>query len=173
MPDWRTAAAASIVDGRGAMRPARFSAGLDRGKCKEAFTMLDAHSNVNDMSTSSEEQRRTEAALVHAIDMDPSVDSPTTRSAVARYVDLLADEGLLPEAVVIAFKGALVESESLQRFDGDEREAVRSALVSACIERYFARGGTDEIRITRTSVLRLVRDEREPPDRAAAPDVSI
>ena len=74
---------------------------------------MDAWSNANDMSTSSEERRRTEAALVRAIDTDPSVDASTTHAALCRYVDLLAGEGLLPEAVVIAFKSALGRAESL------------------------------------------------------------
>ena len=106
---------------------------------------MDAWSNMNDMSTSSEERRRTEAELVRAIDMNPSVEASTTRAAVYRYVDLLADEGYLPEAVVIAFKGTLAESESLQRFEGDVRDALRSALVSACIQRYFTRRVADDV----------------------------
>ena len=98
--------------------------------------------------------------------MNPSVEASTTRAAVHRYVDLLADEGYLPEAVVIAFKGTLAESESLQRFEGDVRDALRSALVSACIQRYF---GT---RVANGRTLRLVRDELEVPRRAASPDAT-
>lgn len=132
--------------------------------------MMDAWSNVNDMSTSSEERRRTEAALVRAIDMEPSVETSTTRAAVYRFVDLLADEGLLPEAVVIAFKATLSGSASLQRFEPDVRESVRSALVSACIQRYFTRRPADDVRVTRGRTLRLVRDEIEPSGRAEYPD---
>jgi hypothetical protein len=133
---------------------------------------MDADSNTNDMSTSSEERRRTEAALVRAIDMDASVDAAETRAAVCRYVDLLADDGLLPEAVVIAFKSALAGAESLHRLEADERDALRSALVSACIERYFTRRVTDDIRVARTPALRLVRDELEPQPRAGSRDAS-
>ena len=133
---------------------------------------MDAWSNMNDMSTSSEERRRTEAELVRAIDMNPSVEASTTRAAVYRYVDLLADEGYLPEAVVIAFKGTLAESESLQRFEGDVRDALRSALVSACIQRYFTRRVADDVRIPNGRTLRLVRDELEVPRRAASPDAT-
>lgn len=133
---------------------------------------MDAWSNVNDMSTSTEERRRTEAELVRAIDMDPSVDALATRAALCRYVDLLADEGQLPEAVVIAFKATLAESESLQRFEADVREAIRSALISACIQRYFTRRIADDVRIAKGRTLRLVRDEVEAPGRATSPDAS-
>jgi hypothetical protein len=132
--------------------------------------MMDAWSNANDMSTSSEERRRTEAALVRAIDTDPSVDASTTHAALCRYVDLLADEGLLPEAVVIAFKSALGRAESLHRFDADVREELRASLVSACIQRYFTRRPADDVRITKGRALRLVRDEVEPPEHATSPD---
>ena len=133
--------------------------------------MMDARSNMNDMSTSSEERRRTEAALVRAIDVEPSVEASTTHAALCRYVDLLVDEGLLPEAVVIAFKSTLARAESLQRFEGEVREALRSALVSACIQRYFTRRPADDVRIANGAVLRLVRDE--PPGHAAAPDAPV
>ena len=133
---------------------------------------MDARSNRNDMSTSSEERRRTEAALVRAIDMDPSVDASDTHVAVCQYVDLLADDGLLPEAVVIAFKAALGSAESLKRFEPDDREALRSALVSACIQRYFTRRGADDVRVMRPPALRLVRDELELQRRAGSRDAS-
>ena len=133
--------------------------------------MMDAWSNTNAMSTSSEERRRTEAALVRAVDSDPSADAPETHAAVCQYVDLLADDGLLPEAVVIAFKSALASAESLQGFEADAHEELRSALVSACIKRYFTRHG-DAVRITRTPSLRLVRDELEPQRRATSPEAS-
>jgi len=133
---------------------------------------MDAWSNANDMSTSSEERRRTEAALVRAIDTDPSVDASTTHAALCRYVDLLAGEGLLPEAVVIAFKSTLAGAESLHQFEAEVREELRSALVSACIQRYFTRRPADDAPIAKARALRLVRDEAEPPERAASPDAS-
>ena len=67
----------------------------------------DAWSNRKDMSTRSEERRRAEAALVRAVDVNPDVAAEGTRAAICAYVDMLADDGLLPEAVVIAFKTAL------------------------------------------------------------------
>jgi hypothetical protein len=134
---------------------------------------MDAWSNENDMSTSSEERRGAEAALVRAIDMDPSVEAPGTRTAICAFVDLLADEGLLPEAVVIAFKSTLSSTDSLQRFEADVRDALRSALVSACIERYFTRRVADDVRVARAPALRLVKDEREPRRRAQSPDAPV
>jgi hypothetical protein len=134
--------------------------------------MSDAWSNGNDMSTGSEERRRAEAALVRAVDGNPDVAAEGTRAAVCEYVDLLADEGLLPETVVIAFKTALARAESLHRLEPESREETRSALVSACIQRYFRRNLADDVRITRSPALRLVRDEREARRGAQAPDAS-
>jgi hypothetical protein len=122
------------------------------------------------MSTSTEERRRTEAALVREIDVNANVEAPATRAAVCAYVDLLADEGLPPEAVVIAFKSTLARAESLQQLEAEAREAVRSALVSVCIQRFFTRRVPDDVRITGMPTLRLVRDERDAPRRAPTPD---
>ena len=123
----------------------------------------DAWFNGNDMSTSSEERRRAEAALVRAIDANPDVSSPSTFGAVCAYVDALASDGLLPEAAVIAFKTTLAQVESLHRFEAEAREQLRSALVSACIQRYFGTRGADDVRPAGTPALRLVRDDREQP----------
>ncbi len=117
------------------------------------------------MSTSSEERRRTEAALVRAIDMNPDATSPETRAAVDAYVDALFDEGLLPEAVVIAFKTALSITESLHRFEADAREQLRARLVSACIDHYFSARLDDQVHVSRTPRLRLVREEEAGPER--------
>ena len=133
----------------------------------------DAWSNGKDMSTRNEERRRAEAALVRAVDVNPDVEDEGTRTAICAYVDLLADDGLLPEAVVIAFKSALARVESLHRLEAESREATRSALVSSCIRRYFARRVTDDVRIASSPTLRLVRDEREAPRRAQSPDASV
>ena len=133
--------------------------------------MSDAWSNGNDMSTGIEERRRAEAALVRAVDVNPDVAAEGTRAAVCEYVDLLADDGLLPEAVVIAFKTALARAESLHRLEPESREETRSALVSACIQRYFRRNIAD-VRITSSPALRLVRDEREARRGAQAPDAT-
>jgi hypothetical protein len=120
---------------------------------------LDARYHENDMPTSSAERRRTEAALVRAIDANPDVASGETFSAVCAFVDVLLDEGLLPEAVVIAFKAALARAESLYRVEAETRDQLRAALVSACIQRYFAGRVADDVRITRSPALRLVRED--------------
>jgi hypothetical protein len=132
--------------------------------------MTDAWSNEKDMSTRSEERRRAEAALVRAVDVNPDVAADETRSAICAYVNLLADDGLFPEAVVIGFKTALARAESLHRLEPEAREATRSALVSACIRHYFMRQPADDVRIARSPALRLVRDEHETPRRAQSPD---
>ena len=123
------------------------------------------------MSTPSEERRRREAALVRAVDSNPDATSPETRAAVDAFVAILLDEGLLPEAAVIAFKTALTRSESLHRFEAEAREQLRSALVSACIARYFAARVADEVRVSKAPSLRLVRDEevraRQAPEASA------
>jgi hypothetical protein len=138
---------------------------------KGGIMSSDAWSNDKDMSTRSEERRRAEAALVRAVDVNPDVAADGTRVAVCEYVDLLADDGLLPEAVLIAFKTALARAESLHRLEPDSREETRSALVSACIQRYFRRNA-DDVPITRSPTLRLVRDERDARRGAEAPDAS-
>lgn len=132
----------------------------------------DAWSNGKDMSTRSEERRRAEAALVRAVDVNPDVAAEGTRSAICAYVDVLADEGLLPEAVVIEFKRTLSRADSLHRLETESREETRSALVSACIRRYFTTRVADDVRSTKSSPLRLVRDEREAPRRAQSPDAT-
>jgi hypothetical protein len=124
---------------------------------------LNAWSHRNDMSTSSEERRRSEAALVRAIDANPDASAPATFAAVCDYVDALASDGLLPEAALIAFKNTLGRVESLHRFEGDTREHLRSALVSACIQRYFGIRPADDVRAAGSPTLRLVRDDREQP----------
>jgi hypothetical protein len=133
----------------------------------------DAWSNRKDMSTRNEERRRAEAALERAVDVNPDVDAEETQAAICAFVDLLAEDGLLPEAVVIAFKRVLSRAASLHRLEPEAREQVRSALVSACIQRYFRQRIADDVRIVRSTPLRLVRDEREAPRRAQTPDASL
>ena len=62
--------------------------------------------------------------------MNPDVTADATRTAICAYVDLLADDGLLPEAVVIAFKKILSRTASLHRLEPETREEMRSTLVS-------------------------------------------
>ena len=132
-----------------------------------------AWSNRKDMSTRNEERRRAEATLERAVDVNPDVEAEGTRAAICTYVDLLADDGLLPEAVVIAFKRTLSKTASLHRLEPEAREEMRSALVSACIRRYFTRRVPDDVRIATSPSLRLVRDERAVADRSQAPDASV
>jgi hypothetical protein len=118
------------------------------------------------MSTSSEERRRTEAALVRAIDVNSDAASPETHAALCAFVDVLLDEGLLPEAAVIAFKSVLSRSESLYRLESELREHARAALVSACIDRYFTARVADDVRVAKTPSLRLVREDEPPMHRS-------
>ena len=111
------------------------------------------------MSTSSEERRRAEAALVRAIDANPDIAAPSTRAAVCGFVDVLVDEGLRPESAVVAFKAAIMRAETLHRFEQDARERLRSALVSACIRHYFSARPADGVNSSARSPIRLVRDE--------------
>ena len=110
------------------------------------------------MSTPSEGRRGAEAALVHALDLNPDVSDPATHAAVRGYVDALVSEGLLPEATVIAFKSTLSRTDSLHQFESEKREQVRASLVSACIERYFEVRIADDVRPLASPMLRLVRD---------------
>jgi hypothetical protein len=110
------------------------------------------------MSTPSEGRRRAEAALVHALDLNPDVGDPATHAAVRAYVDALVSEELLPEATVIAFKTTLARASSLHQFESEKREQVRASLVSACIERYFEVRVADDVRPPAQPALRLVRD---------------
>lgn len=123
----------------------------------------DAWSNRNDMSTSSEERRRSEAALVRALEANPDVSSPATFDAVCDYVDALASDGLLPETALIAFKGTLARVASLHRFETETREQLRAALVSACIHRYFGSRVADDVPAAGAPTLRLLREDREQP----------
>lgn len=120
------------------------------------------------MSTSSEGRRKAEAALVHALDANPDVADPATSAAVRRYVETLAADRLMPEAVVIAFKATLSRAESFHRYESELREQLRASLVSACIERYFEARVTDDIRASTPPMLRLVRDHETAPRRPDA-----
>jgi len=132
----------------------------------------DAWSNRKDMSTRNEERRRAEKALERAVDVNPDVTAEETRSAICAYVDVLADDGLLPEAVVIAFKKILSRTASLHRLEPEAREEIRSALVSVCIRRYFGVQIADDMPIAKSPPLRLVRDERDTPRHAQSPDAT-
>jgi hypothetical protein len=147
---------------------------LDRrsGSAEGGIMNPDAWSNRKDMSTRNEERRRAEVALERAVYVNPDVVSEVTHAAICTYVDLLVDDGLLPEAVVIAFKRILSRTASLHRLEPEAREEIRSALVSACIRRYFMRRIPDDMRIA-TSPLRLVRDERDAPRRSQTPDAQV
>jgi hypothetical protein len=89
------------------------------------------------MTTAREAKRRAEMALTRALDESPRVTHAATRTALHAYVDVLAAEGLMPEAVVIAFKDLLLRARTLHRFESEARVEMRAALVSECIAHYF------------------------------------
>jgi hypothetical protein len=97
----------------------------------------DARSDREHMTTSSEARRRAEVALAVALDESPHVTHPATRAAVHTFVDALAAEGLMPEAVVIALKDLLLRNPTMHRFEPEARAELRTALVSECITHYF------------------------------------
>ena len=97
----------------------------------------DARSDREAMTTSSEVRRRAEVALALALDESPHVTHPATRDAVHAFVDTLAAEGLMPEAVVIAFKSLLLRNPAMHRFEPETRAELRTALISECIAHYF------------------------------------
>jgi hypothetical protein len=161
MSDWRPEGTTRIVEHVRSNADSDRSGRLGRRRAEGGIMTADAWSNRNDMSTSSEGRRRSEAALVRALDANPDVSSPATFDAVCAYVDALASDGLPPEAAVIAFKSTLARADSLHRFEAEAREQLRSALVSACIRRYFGPPVADDVRPEGAPMLRLVRDERE------------
>ena len=97
----------------------------------------DARSDREHMTTSSEARRRAEEALAHALDESPHITHAATRNAVHAFVDALAAQGLMPEAVVIALKDLLLRNPSMHRFEPEARAELRTALVSECIAHYF------------------------------------
>jgi hypothetical protein len=76
-------------------------------------------------------------ALTRALDESPRVAHPVTRTALHAYVDVLAAEGMMPEAVVIAFKDLLLRARTLHKVESGARIEMRAALVSECIAHYF------------------------------------
>jgi hypothetical protein len=105
----------------------------------------DVRSDREHMTTSSEARRKAEVALALALDESPHATHPATRTAVHAFVDALAAEGLMPEAVVIAFKDLLLRNASMHRFDAEVRAELRTALVSECITHYFGGQTLDEV----------------------------
>jgi hypothetical protein len=96
------------------------------------------------MTTSSEVRRRAEVALALALEQSPHVTHAVTRAALHAYVDALATEGLMPEAVVIAFKDLLLRTQALHRFEPETRIELRTVLVSECIAHYFGVRSPDD-----------------------------
>jgi hypothetical protein len=105
----------------------------------------DARSDREHMTTSSEARRRAEVALAVALDESPHVTHAATRAAVHAFVDALAAEGLMPEAVVIAFKDLLLRNPAMHRFEPETRAELRTALVSECITHYFGAHIPDDV----------------------------
>ena len=105
----------------------------------------DVRSDREHMTTSSEAQRRAEVALALALDESPHVTHAATCAAVHAYVDALAEEGLMPEAVVIAFKDLLLRNPSMHRYEPETRAELRTLLVSECITHYFGGQTLDDV----------------------------
>ena len=95
-------------------------------------------------------------ALALALDESPYVTHPATRTAVHAFVDALAADGLMPEAVVIAFKDLLLRNPSMHRFEPEARAELRTALVSECITHYFGAHTPDDVPPTRPK-LKIIR----------------
>lgn len=130
----------------------------------------DARSDREHMTTSSEARRRAEEALAHALDESPHITHAATRSAVHAFVDALAAQGLMPEAVVIALKDLLLRNPSMHRFEPEVRAELRTALVSECIAHYFGARTPDDVPPARPK-LKVIRGggidgPRNAPDRA-------
>jgi hypothetical protein len=127
----------------------------------------DAWSDREHMITSSEARRRAEVALAVALDASPEITHPATRAALHAFVDVLAAEGLMPEAVVIAFKDLLLRAHPFYRFEPEARTTFRTALVSECIAHYFGAHATDDapsVRPKLTVIRGGDRDEPRAPD---------
>ncbi len=105
---------------------------------------VDARSDREHMTTSREAKRRAEMALTLALDESPHVTHPATRVALHAFVDVLAADGMMPEAVVIAIKDLLLRAHPLHRYEPETRIELRTALVSECIAHYFGVHTTDD-----------------------------
>ena len=127
----------------------------------------DARSDREHMTKSSEAQQRAEAALALALDESPHVTHPATRAAVHAFVDALAAEGQMPEAVVIAFKDLLLRNPTMHRFEPEVRAELRTALVSECITHYFGGRTPDDVPPPPTRPkLQVIRGGFDPSDSA-------
>jgi hypothetical protein len=90
-------------------------------------------------------RRQGEATLLRLLECTMSVEDDATRRALHAFVEALVDEGLTPEAAVIALKEALGRAHYLYRFEPLVREHLRTSLVSECIDHYFIALGTDHL----------------------------
>ncbi|HTK47708.1 MAG TPA: hypothetical protein VL328_07015 [Gemmatimonadaceae bacterium] len=100
----------------------------------------------------SEARRAAESELARAVDRSPHTEDAATRQALHAFVDELVREGLTPEAAVIAVKDVLVRSRVLYRFEPEMRTSVRAAMVSECIQRYFAVRQADDFSAPRSAL---------------------
>ena len=105
----------------------------------------DAPSERDHMTTSSDARRKAEVALALALDESPHITHPATRVAVHAFVDALAGEGLMPEAVVIALKDLLLRNPSMHRFEPETRVELRTTIISECIAHYFGGQTLEEV----------------------------
>lgn len=125
----------------------------------------DARSATSHRSSSwSTARRQGEATLLRLLECTMSVEDDDTRRALHAFVDALVDEGLTPEAAVIALKEALGRGHFFYRFEPLMREQLRAALVSECIDHYFVARGADDV-ISRAPMASSVERAREVPRR--------
>ena len=129
----------------------------------------DARSDREHMTTSSEERRRAEEALAVALDESPYVTHAATRTAVHAFVDALAADGLMPEAVVIALKDLLLRNPALHRFEPEARAELRTALISECITHYFGVQPPDDVLPPRPKLKIIRGGGLDGPHRSADP----
>ena len=123
----------------------------------------DAWIDREHMITSSEARRRAEVALAVALDESPEISHAATRAALHTFVDVLAAEGLMPEAVVIAFKELLLRAHPFYRFEPEARAGFRAALVSECITHYFGTHATDDAPPARPKLTVIRGGDRDAP----------
>ena len=123
----------------------------------------DAHV-PHDASSWTDARRRADSMLIRALERTSTAEDDATRSALNAFVDLLVSEGLTPEATVIALKDVLTRAHLLYRLEPLFREHLREGLVSACIDRYFAMCGPDDMRASDEAAKRRLRLRLLPAD---------
>lgn len=109
-----------------------------------------------------------EATLLRALERVSEVNDEGMRPAVHAFVDALVQEGVAPEAAVIALKDAFNKAHFLNRFEPLVREQMRSACVSECIDHYFAIRPADDARPRSAEAARRTPDGPRTDDTGAS-----